>query len=153
MVSTDELDLQLIGHLREDGRKSNRELARELGYSEATVRRRVRVLIDEGHIKIVAIADPYRLGFTIDVIMGVQVAPGTVTEAARGFAAVENVRAVTITTGAADLIIAALFRSNDEMLQFMSKGLAEIPGVVQITTSQAIKVVKRSFDLFPESVI
>ena len=153
MDSIDELEIQLISRLRQDGRKSNRELARELGYSEATIRRRVRTLIEEGHIKIVAIADPYRLGFTIDVIMGVEVAPGRVTEAARGFAALENVRAVTITTGAADLIVAALFRSNDEMLTFMSDGLAKIPGVVRITTSHTIKVVKRSFDFFPESAL
>ena len=149
----DELEIQIISRLREDGRKSNRELARELGYSEATIRRRTQKLINDGHIKIVAIGDPYRLGYTIDVIMGVQVTPGTVAEAARAFAALDNVRAVTITSGAHDLIVAALFRSNDEMLEFMSEALAQIPGIVGLTSSHAVKVVKRSFDFFPESVL
>jgi Lrp/AsnC family transcriptional regulator for asnA, asnC and gidA len=153
MQPADDLEVELISRLRKDGRKSNRELARELGYSEATVRRRVRSLIDEGHIKIVALADPYRLGFTIDVIMGVEVRPGGVIIAARGFAALDNVRTVTITTGAADLIVAAIFRSHDEMLQFLSVGLKKIPGIVKITISHSIQVVKRSFDLFPESAL
>ena len=153
MSPADELDSQIMSHLRQDGRKSNRQLARELGSSEATIRRRVRALIDEGHIKIVAIADPYHLGYAIDVIMGVEVRPGRVIEAAHSFAVLENVRAVTITVGAADLIVAALFRSNDEMLDFLSEGLLGIPDVVKITTSHAIQVVKRSFDLFPETAL
>lgn len=153
MAPVDELEIAIVSRLRQDGRTSNRELARELGYSEATIRRRVRALIDEGHLKIVAIADPARLGFHIDVIMGVQIQPGRVTDAARGFAELENVRAVTITTGGADLIVAAIFRSNDEVLQFLDAGIAKIPGVVRITTSHTVKVVKRSFDFFPESLL
>jgi Lrp/AsnC family transcriptional regulator for asnA, asnC and gidA len=149
----DALDLEIIRRLRQDGRLSNRELARELGSSEATVRRRVKALMDEGHIKVVAIADPYQLGYTIDVIMGVQVRPGLVREAAEGFAASDNVRAVTIMSGAVDLIIAAMFRSNDELLDFLTNVVAKIPGVVRIETSHSLSVVKRAFDLFPEGSI
>jgi Lrp/AsnC family transcriptional regulator, regulator for asnA, asnC and gidA len=146
----DELDRRIIARLREDGRTSNRELARALGSSEATIRRRVRALTDGNHMKIVAIADPYQLGYTIDVIMGLQIRPGSIKEAARAFARLENVRAVTITTGAADLIIAAIFRSNEELLDFLSQQVAEIPGVIRIQTSHSLSVVKRSFDFFPE---
>jgi Lrp/AsnC family transcriptional regulator, regulator for asnA, asnC and gidA len=149
----DALDLEIIGKLRHDGRLSNRELARELGSSEATVRRRVKALMDAGHIKIVAIANPYQLGYAIDVIMGVQVKPGLVREAADGFAASENVRAVTIMSGAVDLIIAAMFRDNDELLEFLTHVVAKIPGVVRIETSHSLSVVKRAFDLFPEGSI
>lgn len=149
----DELDLKIIGRLRSDGRTSNRDLARTLGYSEATIRRRVRALIDEGRMKIVAIADPYLLGYRIDVIINVEVQPGMIREAAHGFADLENVRAVTITTGAADLVVAAIFRSNDELLEFFGSGIGQIPGVVRTSTSHTIRVVKRSFDLFPEHLL
>jgi Lrp/AsnC family transcriptional regulator for asnA, asnC and gidA len=148
--SIDQLDREIISRLRADGRTSNRELARVLGYSEATVRRRVRALIDDGHIRIVAIADPYRLGYAIDVIIGVEVAPGRVTEAANAFAELENIRAVTITTGASDLVIAAIFRSNDELLDFLANDVGRIPGVLRTSTAYSIRVVKRAFDLFPE---
>jgi Lrp/AsnC family transcriptional regulator for asnA, asnC and gidA len=146
----DSLDVQIIAHLRRDGRTSNRELARILGYSEATVRRRVRALIDDGRIRIIAIADPHVLGYAIDVIIGVEVQPGRVNEVAASFAALENVRAVTITTGASDLVVAAIFRSNDELLSFLSKDVGSIEGVLRTSTAYNIRVVKRAFDLFPE---
>jgi DNA-binding Lrp family transcriptional regulator len=146
----DDLDRQIIARLRQDGRTSNRELARILGSSEATIRRRVRTLIDGNHIRIVAIADPYQLGYSIDVIMGIQVRPGSIKDAARAFAKSENVRAVTITTGASDLIVAAIFRSNDELLDFLTEQVDEVPGLIRIETSHSLNVVKRSFDFFPE---
>jgi Lrp/AsnC family transcriptional regulator, regulator for asnA, asnC and gidA len=149
----DDLDLQIIAELRRDGRTSNRDLARLLGYSEATIRRRVKALIDQGRIKIVAIADPYLLGYAIDVIIDIEVQPGKVKEVARRFAELDNVRAVTITTGAADLVVAALFRSNDDLLEFFASSVGEIPGVVRTSTSHTLRVVKRSFDLFPEQLL
>jgi Lrp/AsnC family transcriptional regulator for asnA, asnC and gidA len=151
-VALDDLDVKFISRLRQNGRMSNRELARVLGYSEATVRRRVNSLLGEGYIKIVALADPVRLGYTVDVIMGVEVQPGSVQQAADAFADHENVRAVTITSGAYDLIVAAMFRSNEELLEFTSHDLGEIPGITRVQTSNSLKVVKRSFDFFPESV-
>jgi Lrp/AsnC family transcriptional regulator for asnA, asnC and gidA len=152
-VVLDELDLKFISHLRQNGRISNRELARVLGYSEATVRRRVNSLLDRGFIKIVALADPYRLGDVVDVIMGVEVQPGRVEEAAQAFAVHDNVRAVTITTGAYDLIVAAMFRSSEELFTFTSKDLGGIPGIKRVQTSNSLKVVKRSFDFFPENLL
>lgn len=118
--------------------------------SEATVRRRVGALEESNRMRIVAIADPYQLGYTIDVIMGIQIRPGSIKDAARAFARIDNVRAVTITTGASDLIIAAIFRSNEELLDFLSEQITEIPGVIRIQTSHSLSVVKRSFDFFPE---
>jgi Lrp/AsnC family transcriptional regulator for asnA, asnC and gidA len=146
----DDLDRQIIIQLRRDGRTSNRELARLLGSSEATVRRRVRSLIENNHMRIVGIADPFQLGYSIDVIMAVQVSPGSIKEAANAFAQSENVRAVTITTGAADLIVAAVFRSNDELLSFLTEEVSQVPGLIRIQTSHSMSVVKRSFDFFPE---
>jgi Lrp/AsnC family transcriptional regulator for asnA, asnC and gidA len=149
--TADDLDLKIISLLRHNGRTSNRELARLLGYSEATIRRRVSALIERGQIKIAAIANPYRLGYTMDVIMGVEVAPGMLKEAAEQFAAIENVRSVTITTGAYDLIIAAMFRSNDEYLEFLSTDVRQISGLARIHAANSLSVVKRSYDFFPES--
>lgn len=151
-VALDDLDLKFISRLRQNGRMSNRELARVLGYSEATVRRRVNSLLDDGYIKIVALADPVRLGYTVDVIMGVEVRPGSLKEAAEAFADNENVRAVTITSGAYDLIVAAMFLSHEELLEFTANDLGEIPGIARVQTSNSLKVVKRSFDFFPESL-
>lgn len=50
-AATDELDERLIALLKEDGRASFVELARELGTSEGTVRARIKRLTDTGIIR------------------------------------------------------------------------------------------------------
>jgi DNA-binding Lrp family transcriptional regulator len=61
----DRLDCKLIRVLQTDGRMPNNAIAQELGISEHTVRRRLKRLIDDGIIRIVAVANPLDLGFEI----------------------------------------------------------------------------------------
>jgi len=59
----DELDRELIRRLQLDGRQPSALLARELQLDQRTVRRRVDRLLDEGVIRIAAVADPRALGY------------------------------------------------------------------------------------------
>jgi len=52
----DEVDNKIIAALRQDGRKSNVELGREIGVSEGTIRKRVARLIQEGIMQVIAVA-------------------------------------------------------------------------------------------------
>ena len=61
----DRLDCKLIGLLQTDGRMPNNAIARQLGISEYTARRRLKRLINSGIIRIVAVANPIDLGFAI----------------------------------------------------------------------------------------
>ena len=45
-VVVDDLDNQIVEILKKDGRASNAHIARALGVSEGTVRRRLRMLIE-----------------------------------------------------------------------------------------------------------
>ena len=54
-VLMDELDRKIIGLLQMDGRASNAKIAREVGVSEGTVRRRLRRLIQEDVVKVIAV--------------------------------------------------------------------------------------------------
>ncbi|HAJ00941.1 MAG TPA: Lrp/AsnC family transcriptional regulator, partial [Dehalococcoidia bacterium] len=51
----DELDRRIISLLQMDGRASNAKIAREVGVSEGTVRRRLRRLIQEDVVKVIAV--------------------------------------------------------------------------------------------------
>ena len=61
----DHLDREILRNLQEDGRRAFREIARSLGVSEATVRTRFRRLQDSGILRILAFADPFRLGGSV----------------------------------------------------------------------------------------
>ena len=53
----DELDAQIIAMLRKDGRASNAGIARNVGVSEGTVRRRLKRLVQEKFIQVVAVLE------------------------------------------------------------------------------------------------
>jgi Lrp/AsnC family transcriptional regulator, regulator for asnA, asnC and gidA len=61
-VNLDDVDRSIIGELQDDGRRPFREIARSVGVSEATVRSRMRRLDEAGALRIVAFADPLKLG-------------------------------------------------------------------------------------------
>ena len=53
----DQLDTQIIRILQKDGRASNAGIARAVGVSEGTVRRRLKRLVQEEFIQVVALLD------------------------------------------------------------------------------------------------
>jgi len=54
-MDMDELDRRIVRLLQVDGRASNAKIAREVGVSEGTVRRRLRHLIQGDVIKVIAV--------------------------------------------------------------------------------------------------
>jgi predicted DNA-binding transcriptional regulator len=96
----DELDRQIIRLLRADGRRSNREIARTLDVPEATVRYRVRRLIESNILRITASVDPEHLGYGLTAVISVQVEPNRINAVAEEISAMPEVMWVAITAGA-----------------------------------------------------
>jgi Lrp/AsnC family transcriptional regulator for asnA, asnC and gidA len=67
----DNTDFNIIGLLQKDGRMPSSEIAKKTNVSEATVRYRLKKLIDGGFIQIVAAGNPIKLGFGIAANIGV----------------------------------------------------------------------------------
>jgi Lrp/AsnC family transcriptional regulator, regulator for asnA, asnC and gidA len=95
------------------------------------------------------VADPQRLGYTIDVFSGLHVSPGQQGEVAQRLATFDPVRYVALTTGSYDVLFEAMFRDQDELLEFLTRTLPGIPGIVRSETWHSLKVVKRNYDWLP----
>jgi Lrp/AsnC family transcriptional regulator for asnA, asnC and gidA len=145
-VKLDPLDWQLMSRLRANGRRANRDLARELGVAEATVRNHLRRLIDQECIQIVAATNPLKLGYQVDAVIGLHVDNRRVRAVADKLAQMEEVRYASITVGAYDIIIAAFFPTHNDLLEFLTAKLGRIPGIRKTETSLSMKLVKRSYD-------
>lgn len=141
----DGIDRQLVGILQRDGRASHAEVARRLGTSEATARRRLERLLADGRVRVVAVVNPLQLGM-IDAIVGVHAQPDRVAQVAEALAALPEVRYVGITTGVYDLILECLFRSREEELIFFTEKIAAIPGIVRTQTSTVLLTKKATYD-------
>ena len=69
-------DKKIIELLQQDGRLEDVEIARKVGISHDTVKRRRNKLEDAGYIKIQANINPRKLGYTSVFILGITLAPG-----------------------------------------------------------------------------
>ncbi|MCL4459891.1 MAG: Lrp/AsnC family transcriptional regulator [Chloroflexi bacterium] len=147
----DGLDQKIIASLRENGRKSNRDLAREIGVTEATIRKRIRGLIERGSMHIAALTNPFHLGYNVNMLVGIQAEPAHLEEIAHKIAELRQVRFVSISAGRYNIVAVVLFTSSDDLLDFLTKKLAAIPGIKGVETSQYLKVTKRTYDWVPVS--
>lgn len=143
----DTLDQALIVALEDDGRRPYREIARELGVSEATVRGRVGKLVELGYIRITAVGDPLRLGFEVMAITLIRVHPGHLEGVAEKLTGFPNVRFVGMSFGSADIIIQSLHANVQALLKFVGTTLpAAAPGIASTETFQLAGVLKSSWD-------
>jgi Lrp/AsnC family transcriptional regulator for asnA, asnC and gidA len=142
----DALDRRIIACLQRDGRMSNVAVARALGTTEATVRRRIRRLIETGTLRIVAVPSPEAAGFTISAIIGVSCDLSRVDEIAQRLATFSEVRYLVYSTGTFDLAMEAFFYSQEHLLKFLSTKLAATPGVTRTETAIVLKLAKLSFE-------
>ena len=71
----DELDGKIIALLQQNGRASNARIARQVGVSEGTVRRRLKRLLQDGIARIIAVPSAEKLGFQTSALIGLQVDP------------------------------------------------------------------------------
>jgi len=72
----DETDKKIIELLQQDGRMDDVEIARKIGISHDTVKRRRNKLEEAGYIKIQANINPRKLGYTSVFILGLTLSPG-----------------------------------------------------------------------------
>lgn len=146
LVDPDQLDRQIISMLQADGRCSNREIARNLGVPEATVRYRVRRLTESGLLRITALVEPERLGYTLTAVVSIQAEAEMVPEIASTLASFPEVMYLVITTGEFDIILTATFLDQDDLYGFLTDRLAKIEGVTRSNTAIGLNIVKRDFE-------
>ncbi len=139
------LDRRLITILQRDAYRPNTDIARELRAGESTVRRRIKSLIRHGVLKIIGVTDPFKLGFAVWVVIGLQVDPPRIDAVASEVARLPEVAFVAVTTGATDIWINAMFRSNEEVYGFISRRLGQIRGIRKCETATVLRIKKRSF--------
>ena len=131
----DELDLSIIDVLREDGRMSNSEIARRLGVSEGTIRRRLKILIDGDDIDVRVIVDPKGLTRGHRSIIGIIADPGCLDEVLDGVGQLHEVTYASITTGRYDLIAFVGVDSPERLGEFLSTRLGAVPGIERTEVS------------------
>ena len=141
---TDDLDRSIIEELQVDGRVSHAKIARNLGVSEGTVRRRLANLLANRVIRVVAIAEPEQLGYHTSAFIGLQVDPARVEFVASALAALSETEHVSITSGAYDIFLCVNLASSEALASFLHTKVGTIEGVRQTETFVSLETRKRS---------
>ena len=142
----DRLDCQLIRLLQQDGRMPNNAIAQKLAISEFTVRRRLKRLLDNEVIRIVAVADPIDLGFEIAGNLKIRIDLKKTDQVLEQLKQIDALIWVALTTGGTDVDADFVARSLKEFQELIFKRISRIDGVLSTETSLMVDLVKDTYD-------
>ncbi|WNN92341.1 Lrp/AsnC family transcriptional regulator [Gloeocapsopsis dulcis] len=124
----DHLDMQITEYLQTDGRISYSYIARELGVPEATVRYRVKRLLDEEIIKISAFLNTGKLNYENVVYLELDVDPLFYDSTLQLLINMDKVSYIASVTGKFNVMMEYVYEDNDDLLAFLNfiKGKSEV---------------------------
>lgn len=140
----DEIDKAIIIELQKDGRRSYTAIGQAVGLSEAAVRQRVQKLVDDEVMQIVAVTDPFRLGFHRMAMVGMRV-DGDVTKVADALSKVPEVAYVVVAGGGFDLLLEVVCEDDDHLIEVLNKRIRVFPGVRETETFMYLRLHKESY--------
>jgi len=143
----DSLDKKIIALLQEDGTATNAGIAKSSGVSEETVRRRLKRLITDKCIKVVAVPDPAKLGFESEVLIGIRVESNKVDYVAEELAGMGEVNWVSMTTGSFDIFAWATLRTASELSSFLRTRIGSVSGVLGTESFVSLGTKKRDYSV------
>ena len=138
----DHLDCRLIRLLQIDGRMPNITIAQKLGISEYTVRSRMKKLLENGTIKIVAVGNPIDLGFEIAGNLKIKIDLKKADHVLENLKKIDSLIWVALTTGGTDIDVDFIARSFKEFKELIFCRISRIDGVLSAETSLMVDLVK-----------
>jgi Lrp/AsnC family transcriptional regulator for asnA, asnC and gidA len=140
----DDANRDIIEALQRDGRLAYGAIAKEVGLSEAAVRRRVQRLRDAGVMQIVAVTDPLQLGFHRQAMIGVRV-EGDVRLVATKLSEIDEVDYVVMCAGSFDLLVEVVCEDDDALFRLLNDSIRSIPGVRGTESFVYLKLSKQTY--------
>ena len=144
----DPTDRRILTVLQKDGRISNADLAQRVNLSASACHRRVQRLEEAGFIAAyVALLDPRRLGQTTTVFVEITLSgqgDATLEAFERAVRAVPEVLECHLMAGSADYLLKVLAADTDDFARIHRQHLARLPGVAQMQSSFALRVVQQT---------
>lgn len=141
----DNIDLQIIRLLQNDGRMASSEIAKTTGVPEATIRYRLNKLIDKQFIQIVAAANPIKLGFGIAACISIEAEIRKVDHVVDQLEKLNRVAYIAQMTSFPNVEIESYIESTNELHDLLSQ-IEMIDGVVRVDTAFIRRIVRERFD-------
>jgi len=141
----DKIDLQIIRLLQVDGRMASSEIAKTIDIPEATVRYRLKKLIDKKYIQIVAAANPIKLGFGIAACISIESEIRQVDHVISELEKIDRVSYISQMTSFPNVEIETYIETINELHELLSQ-IEIIDGVIRVDTAFIRRIVRERFD-------
>ena len=138
----DRTDRDIVAMLAAKGRRSNVEIARALGLSEGTVRRRIDRLLEGGVLEVRGLVAPESAGYDTRALFFLTVELAQMGVAIELIRDMPEVMSLSRLAGEYDLVVEAVFPSADALKGFVTDRLSRVSGVVSAKTAHVLDVVK-----------
>jgi Lrp/AsnC family transcriptional regulator for asnA, asnC and gidA len=125
-------NLELVKLLKKNSRASFVDIARHFGVSETAVRKKMKRLEEDGVIRKYTIdADPKKIGFEIDVLIGIDTRPEKYIQIMEKMKNSEEVMSMCASSGDHMMLIECWFENSAALAKFV-KALEKIDGITKI---------------------
>ncbi|MCZ7358104.1 MAG: winged helix-turn-helix transcriptional regulator [Candidatus Methanoperedens sp.] len=149
-IKLDEIDKSIIALLQEEGRMQDIEIAKKLGISDDTSKRRRKRLDEMGYLKVKAMLNPWKFGFTSVFFMGIMLVPGTdVRNVAKKLSKIDEFFFVSLSLGPTHSIVATARAKDQLKLNNLVEELKQWSEIERIDVNIIYEVIKSGYHFIP----
>jgi Lrp/AsnC family transcriptional regulator for asnA, asnC and gidA len=141
----DDTDLAIMDALHKDGRVAFAQIAEQLGVSPGMIRQRYGRLVDQGFLKVVAITNPLRMGYSTMAMIGIRAEGSKLLDVAEKVSKLDEVIYLIISSGRFDIFAEVVCRDHADLLRFITEKLSTIDGVRESESFMHLKIVKEVY--------
>ncbi|MEM1133534.1 MAG: Lrp/AsnC family transcriptional regulator [Pseudomonadota bacterium] len=145
--NVNEKDQAIMALLIENGRLSNREIARQLGISESNVRQRLKKMADAKIMRLSALTHPSAAGQSAIAALEITAKPSRIDTVIRALAQRKEIGLLTSTSGLTPVFAMTAANSVQDLMDMVRNDYMAIDGVTDIQADLHGKALKRRHDI------
>jgi Lrp/AsnC family transcriptional regulator, regulator for asnA, asnC and gidA len=140
----DQLDLKIIELLQRNGRIPYRDIARSIEVPEATVRYRMKRLIDDGIITISAFINTGKVRHEQVAYIELNVTAAFFEATLEELMAMESISYLAAVMGEFDIMLEYIYKDNEDLLTFLN-WLKEKSAITGLNSRNILKIYKAQY--------
>ena len=141
----DDNDRFIIEAMRQDGRVAFAQIAQQLNVSPGMIRVRYNRMVKMGLLRVVAITNPLRMGYTTMTMIGIRTEGDKMLAVAEKVAEFEEVIYLIVVSGRFDIMAEVVCRDHADLLRFLTERLYKVEGVRESETFVHLKIEKEIY--------
>jgi len=144
---SDDLDDRIFAAFRKDGRQSNREVGRQVGVTETSIRHRLNKMLKSGRMQFEVVCHPDFVGMNVIAVGRVQTQPEYTNAIIRQLVESELVGYLVESSGEYNIHLILTTSSNAELGDFCDNRILPLKGLEKLDMQIQVARAKHEFHL------